>query len=54
MLVLVLVLVLDDSVLGDANGALEQARFWVMAPPPSAPFAKIGILERGPSLRAGC
>ena len=34
----VLVLVLDDSAIGDANGALEQERFWVMAPPPPAPF----------------
>ena len=34
----VLVLVLDDSTIGDANGALEQERFWVMAPPPPAPF----------------
>ena len=57
VLVLVLVLVLGDSAIGDANGALGQGRFWVMAPPPSAPFrfpnqrvAKIGILERGSSL----
>ena len=27
-----------DSAIGDANGALEQERFWVMAPPPPAPF----------------
>ena len=34
----VLVLVLDDSTIGDANGAVEQERFWAMAPPPPAPF----------------
>ena len=34
----VLVLVLDDSAIGDANGAVEQERFWAMAPPPPAPF----------------
>ena len=57
VLVLVLVLVLGDSAIGGANDALGQGRFWVMAPPPSAPFrfpnqrvAKIGILERGSSL----
>ena len=40
--VLVLVLVLDDSIIGDANGAVGQERFWAMAmamaPPPPAPF----------------
>ena len=36
--VLVLVLVFGDSTIGDANGAPEQERFWVMAPPPPAPF----------------
>ena len=36
--VLVLVLVLDDPTMGDANGALGQGRFWAMAPPPPAPF----------------
>ena len=30
--VLVLVLVLDDSTVGYANGALGQGRFWAMAP----------------------
>ena len=39
--VLVLVLVLDDSIIGDANGAVGQGRFWAMAlamapPPPAA------------------
>ena len=29
--VLVLVLVLDDSIIGDANGAVGQGRFWAMA-----------------------
>ena len=34
---LVLVLVPGDSAIG-RNGALGQGRFWVMAPPPPAPF----------------
>ena len=38
VLVLVLVLVLGDSAIGDANGALGRGRFWATAPPPSAPF----------------
>ena len=38
VLVVVLVLVLGDSAIGDANGALGRGRFWATAPPPSAPF----------------
>ena len=38
VLVVVVVLVLGDSAIGDANGALGRGRFWATAPPPSAPF----------------